>query len=207
METHKQQVAYMHGGTVFASYDAYLDYLRTREVSLDRMRAKRDWKDNLQTVLGYAFDVLAPRMPNGSNAVYAEWELWFSRVLPLLSDGVILIGHSLGGVFLARYLSEHRSPIRITATLLAAAPYFDDVPGESLGAFVPPSDLSLFREQGGALFVYHSTDDPVVPYAHATAYARALPGATFRTCEGLGHFTVPSFPELEEDIRVLSRGA
>jgi hypothetical protein len=120
---------------------------------------------------------------------------------------VILIGHSLGGVFLARYLAEHISPVRIRATLLVAAPYREDDLDESLAGFVPPALLALLDQQGGSLYIYHSTDDPVVPYTHGELYARALPRATFRRCEGLGHFNVESFPILEDDLRSLARDA
>ncbi len=198
------QVLYIHGGVTFPTHDDYLTFLRTKELSLDRLRAERDWKDNLQDTLGPTYDVLAPRMPNGTNAVYTEWELVLSRILPLLSDGVILIGHSLGAVFLARYLSEHVSPIQIRATMLVAGPFQESDLGESLNDFLPPTDFSLLDTQGGGLFIYHSTDDPVVPYTHGELYARALPRATFRSCEGMGHFNTASFPTLEADVRSLA---
>ena len=195
---------YIHGGVTFPTYEKYLSFLRTTEIKIDRLRVMHDWKSNLPTVLGPDFDVLAPRMPNGTNAVYTEWELWFSRILPALSDDIILIGHSLGGVFLARYLSEHTSPVRIRATMLVAAPFCDDDPDESLNGFVPPADLSLLDSQG-ELFIYHSTDDPVVPFTHAEHYTKALPRATLRTCEGMGHFNIESFPVLEKDVRELQK--
>lgn len=199
----RQQVLYIHGGMTFPTHAAYLHFLRTKELTLDRLRVGHDWKDNLQSVLGEGYDVLAPRMPNGMNAQYPEWTLWFSRIVSLLNAGVILIGHSLGGVFLVRYLSEQVVPMRVKATMLVAAPYRDDVPEESLGDFLPPDDLSLFKDQGGSIFIYHSTDDPVVPFEHGISYARALPEATMRECQGRGHFNVESFPELEADIRML----
>jgi len=199
-----QQVVFIHGGITFPTYEEYLTFLRTKEITLDRLRATRYWKNRLQDTLGSEYDVLAPRMPNRTNAVYAEWELWFSRILPVLSDGVVLIGHSLGAVFLARYLSEHQSPVKIRTTMLVAAPYLDDDPEEPLNGFVPPADLSLLDTQGGDLFLYHSTDDPVVPYAHSELYAQTLPRATLRTCTGMGHFNVESFPAHEADIRALA---
>ncbi len=202
--TTPHQVLYIHGGVTFPTHEEYLTFLRTKEITLDRLRATRYWKERLQDTLGSAYDVLAPRMPNGTNAVYAEWELWFSRILPVLNDGLILIGHSLGGVFLARYLSEHQSLVKLRATMLVAAPFREGDLGESLNGFLPPSDLSLLDTQGGDLFIYHSTDDPVVPFTHGELYAKALPRATFRTCEGMGHFNVESFPALEADLRALA---
>lgn len=198
-----QQLLYIHGGTTFPSHEEYLAFLRTKTLTLDRLRSSRDWKSDLTETLGPSFDVFAPRMPNGMNAVYAEWELWFSRLLPLFDDGLILIGHSLGGVFLVRYLSEHELPVRIAATLLVAAPFQDTDLDESLGEFIPPQDLQMFEVHAGRIFLYHSTDDPVVPYTHVALYAHKLTNATVRTCENMGHFNTPSFPQLEADIRSL----
>lgn len=199
-----RQIVYVHGGTTFPSHEEYLSFLHTKTVTLDRLRPSRDWKSNLQETLGTSFDVFAPHMPNGTNAVYAEWELWFSRILPLLTDGVVLIGHSLGGVFLVRYLSEHEPPVRITATLLVAAPFRDSDLGESLGEFLPPKDFGNFRDRAGRVFLYHSTDDPVVPYTHLNLYARELPNATVRICENMGHCNTSAFPQLEDDLRTLT---
>ena len=47
-----QQVVYMHGGMTFPSHEAYLEHLCTKELTLDRLRVLRDWKDDLQSVLG-----------------------------------------------------------------------------------------------------------------------------------------------------------
>lgn len=199
-----QQVLYIHGGVTFPTQEEYLTFLRTVDIDLSRFHTSRDWKDTLQETLGVDYEVLAPRMPNGTNAVYTEWELWFSRILPLLSEHVILIGHSLGGVFLARYLSEHHSPVHIRATMLVASPFREDF-DEPLNDFVPPHDLSLLDSQGGDLFIYHSTDDPVVPYTHGKLYADALPHATFRTCENMRHFNTATFPALVEDVRDCAR--
>jgi len=35
-----QQIVYIHGGVTFPSYEEYLAYLRTEEMTLDRLRAK-----------------------------------------------------------------------------------------------------------------------------------------------------------------------
>ena len=102
----KQQVFVIHGGTAFDTYEEYISYLQKKEVSLEKLLG-RDWKLNLQDNLGSDYEVFLPKMPNAQNAVYKEWCIWFEKFLPLLDDGVILVGHSLGAVFLAKYLSEH----------------------------------------------------------------------------------------------------
>ncbi len=199
--TEPQQIMYVHGGMTFPTHEEYFDFLRHAEVSIERLRVTADWKDNLSATLGSGYDILAPRMPNGSNAQYAEWELYFSRIISLLSPGGILIGHSLGGVFLARYLAEHDIPCSVAATLLVAAPYDETDLDESLGGFVAPASFERFIAQAGQVYLYHSTDDSVVPYTHLAKYIHALPTAYVRTCTGMGHFNTATFPALEEDLR------
>ncbi len=85
--------------------------------------------------LGNKFDVLLPKMPNPSNAKYNEWKIIFNKISKLLEKNVILIGHSLGAIFLIKYLSENKFPKKILATLLISPPYDDDGMEESLGDF------------------------------------------------------------------------
>ncbi len=62
-------------------------------------------------------------MPNKTNAQFEEWKIWFEKFIPFLNDGVILVGHSLGGVFLAKYLSENKFPKKIGGVFLVSAVY------------------------------------------------------------------------------------
>lgn len=118
----KQQVFVIHGGTAFDTYEEYISYLQNKEVSLEKLQG-RDWKMNLQDTLGDGYEVYLVKMPNAFNAVYKEWCLWFEKFLPLLNDGVIFVGHSLGAVFLAKYLSEHEISIGYTS--------LDEIRGET----------------------------------------------------------------------------
>src|SRR3970282_1495679 len=100
----KRQVVVIGGEESFDSYKDYLAYLKNVEVSLDKFKPQKDWKDTLSNKLGKNYEVLVLRMPNKTNARYREWKIWFERVIPFLRNGVILICHSLGGMFLAKYL-------------------------------------------------------------------------------------------------------
>lgn len=197
----KQQVFVLHGGDAFETYEEYIEYLKQKEVSIERTRTL-DWKGNLATVLGDAYDVALPRMPNPMNARYAEWKIIFDKYVPLLDDDVIFIGHSLGGIFLAKYLSEETYPKHIKATLLVAAPY--NAPDSNPYVdFTITSDLSGLARQGGKIFLYHSTDDEVVPFSSLERYAQELPTATRRVFSDRQHFNQAEFPELVDDIRSL----
>lgn len=191
----KKQVVVIHGGDTFDTQDEYINFLKEFKIdSLDYFR-KRGWKKDLQSKLGDEYDVILPEMPNKFNAKYEEWKIWFDKLPPLLDDNIILVGHSMGGVFLAKYLAEDRLEKSIRGTFLIAAPFEGD--------FHLPQDIRLLAEQGGKIFLYHSKDDTQVPFNELTKYQKALPNATARIFDNRGHFNQEEFPELVEDIKGL----
>src|SRR3989338_3227398 len=199
----KQQIVVIHGGTTFDTYEEYISYLRNKEISLEKLRMQRDWKDTLAERLGENYEVLFPRMPNGTNARYEEWGIWFGRIIPLLNEDVILAGHSLGGIFLAKYLSENSFPKRIRATILIAAPFDDSDSEEKLTDFKLPDSLAKFAKQGGAIYLIQSRDDLMVPFGQLEKYKQALPEAKTLIFADTDHFKQETFPEVVELIRKL----
>ncbi|KKR31753.1 MAG: hypothetical protein UT65_C0018G0007 [Parcubacteria group bacterium GW2011_GWF2_39_8b] len=196
----KKQVVVIHGGDTFETYEKYLDFLCNYEIdSLDYFKHK-GWKSILQEKLGDDFEVIRPQMPNKINAKYLEWRIWFEKLVPLLNPEVILVGHSMGGIFLAKYLSENNFPKKILGTFLVSAPYDAETFEYTLVDFVLPADLKKFEEQGGKIYLYHSTDDDVVPFDNLEKYKKQLPSATARVFEDRGHFNQEDFPELVQDI-------
>ncbi len=199
----KRQVFLIGGGNTYDSYHDYLRDLKKKKLDFSRLTQKR-WKDSFARKVGTAFEVVQPRMPNSDNAKYAEWVISFRKLIPFMRDGVILIGHSLGGIFLAKYLASHRFPRRIKATILIAAPFTADDMDESLGDFTLPISLRRFARQGGDIFLYQSEDDPVVPASHVRLYQLALPSATARMFNKKGHFNQATFPELVLEVQLLN---
>jgi predicted alpha/beta hydrolase family esterase len=197
----QQQVVVIHGGKVFKEYRQYIISLRTREVTKEKFTPQKDWKDSLPKELGPEFEVFAPKMPNGNNAVYEEWKIWFERMTKFLQNGVILIGHSLGGIFLAKYLSENNFSKKIKAVFLVAAPCNDVCEGEFLTGFDLPASLENFSRQAKNIYLCFSVDDPVVSFAEADKYHKALPGSEVITFENRQHFSQEFFPELIELIK------
>jgi hypothetical protein len=199
----KNQIFIIHGGNAFSSYDDFLSDFQAKEASLEGLRSK-DWKQSLGDRLGENFDVLNPRMPNSQNAKYFEWKIWFEKLIPLMNESVILIGHSLGGIFLAKYLSEEGFSKRVRATIFIAAP-FSTPTQQPLGDFVLTEGLARITERGGETFFFHSTDDPVVPYSNMLSYETVLPRAYFKTFSGREHFCEETFPELEALLKDLTK--
>lgn len=200
----KQQVVIIGGGTSFDTYEDYISYLKHRELNIDKLKPRRDWKDSMADELGDDFEVLLPKMPNVTYARYQEWEIWLGRIIEFLRDDVILIGHSLGGIFLAKYLSVNTFPKKIMAAILIAAPFNDANSEESLAEFLPPSTLSKFANQCGEVYLVQSENDPVVPFEQVKMYKQALPEAKTIIFKDKGHFKQESFPELVKLLRELT---
>ena len=195
-----RQVIVVHGGETHASYDDYLAYLRTVPFDPFEERGK-SWRDLLPETLGEGFSVIAPKMPCKQNAKYAEWSIWFRRLVPFLEDGALLIGHSLGGVFLAKFLSEEELPVRIAGLFLVAAPFDEEDAPYSLADFSLTERVHTAAERCGRIYIYHSKDDPVVPFADAEKYARVFPEAAVRRLDGRGHFSDAEFSEIISDMK------
>jgi len=172
----KSQIFIIHGGTTFRRKKDYLNFLKTRPINVDE---KVRWTDGyLKKSLGSDFDIIKPRMPLQDNARYNEWKIYFERFLPHLRDGVILIGISLGGIFLAKYLSEHKFPHHILSVYLICPPFDDSIPGEDLvGGFRLKSNLSLLDTCSQNLYLMFSKDDEVVPVSHAEKFKGKLANA------------------------------
>ena len=198
----KPQIIFVHGGDVFADRKDLLEYLRSGRQLRDPLWTPEPRKHYHVTIANRFFDradIFLPEMPNKLDARYAEWEAWFDRYVPLLRDDVILIGSSLGGLFLAKYLSTRTLPVSVRLFVLIAAP-FNDESEYTLGDFRLPAELDGIARQAGQIRLYHSKDDPIVPFTELEKYARALSGAEATVFEDRGHFAIDDFPELSEKI-------
>ncbi len=200
----KKQIIVIHGGDTFETYKEYLSFLKNWKIDFTRYQSpKNDWKRNLGRAMRKNYEVILPDMPNKINAKYSEWKIWFEKFLPYIKPRSIFVGHSLGGIFLVKYLAENKFPKKITGVFLVAAPYDDKDSEYSLADFALPKSLSKFEKQAGKIFIYQSKDDPVVPFADFKKYRKNLKGAVGRTFANRGHFNQETFPELVKDIKSL----
>ncbi|MAG47212.1 hypothetical protein CL617_01285 [archaeon] len=208
MEDKKLQIFYIHGGMTLQGKEDYINFLKTREIKIEK-RIK--WSDEyLDKNLGEKFQIIKPRMPLQDYAQYEEWKIHFERHFPYLDDNIILIGESLGGIFLAKYLSENKFPKKILATYLVCPPFDNTLPDEELvGGFELKSDLSLLQENSKKLNFLFSRNDDVVPMSHVEKYRNKLKDANVVIYDNIeGHFSVSEFPEIiemiNEDLKSLS---
>lgn len=198
----KKQVLFVHGGNAYDTYEDFIAELQTFSVD-PYTTEKKKWRMSLKEDLGSGFEVLLPEMPNKQNAKYGEWKVWMDKYLPFLHDGVILVGHSLGGVFLVKYLSEETFPIYVKALYLISAPFFTLRSKEGGDFRFTIEKFATFTEKVKEIVIFHAKDDTVVPFSHAESYKAVFPDARFEPFAEGGHFVRESFPELTADIRVL----
>ncbi len=153
---------------------------------------------SLREALGANYEVVYPRIPNEGAPDYATWKLRISQELDALDGEIVLVGHSLGGYFLARYLGEEVGLTRsIIGVVLIAAPYPGGDENWVYEGFTLPEDLAAKFPRGAAVFLYHSRDDQTVPFAHMTLYGKEFSSATMRETQG-GH-------QLNDDLTVVAR--
>jgi predicted alpha/beta hydrolase family esterase len=201
----KIHILFIHGGMTFKNKKDYLNYLRNRTVHLERYIS---WSDEyLKKSLGKNFQVIKPVMPMKEDAKYEEWKITFERYLPLLNKKLILIGNSLGGIFLSKYLSENKLKRKPISTYLVCAPYDNSHSDEDLvGGFKLKSNISLLEKNSGKLTMLFSADDECVPPYHAEKYQEKLKNTKIIIYKSKnGHFCVPTFPEIikmiKEDVK------
>lgn len=157
---------------------------------------------HLRAGLGADATLLAPRMPSPDSPTYASWKQALDALIPTLPGEVVLMGHSLGGSVLLKYLSEEAFAPRIAGMVLIAMPYWG-MDGWEVDEYLLRKDFPTGLPVIGPVYLYHSEDDDVVSFEHVRYYAGKLPAATVRTPAGMGHVFAKPCPALVGDVRSL----
>ncbi len=201
MPKQKTQILYIHGGMTFKNKKNYLHWLKHREISIDK---KARWHDDyLEKKLGPNFQIIRPKMPLLENAKYSDWVIHFERYFPYLKNNAILIGASMGGMFLAKYLSENKFAKKLLSVYLVCPPFDNTLYGEDLvGGFKLTSNLSLLEKNCKKITLLFAKNDDVVPVSHAKKYAAKLKQANIVIYKHIpGHFKISEFPEIIKMIK------
>jgi predicted alpha/beta hydrolase family esterase len=194
----KQQIIHIHGGESWKSYNEYISFLKDKDFDPYKTNKNR-WNRNHYNFLNEAkYEVFRPDMPCSLNSKYFEWKIWFEKIFPFLKSDIILIGHSLGGVFLTKYLSENDFKFKIKQIHLVAPVY--NMNG-GIGDFILNTFPGKFMNNISEVHIYHSEDDTIVPISESEKYYEKLPKAKFHRFKNRGHFLGEDFPELFEIIK------
>lgn len=193
----RRQVCIIGGGRTYYSHNEFRIWLKELDLDYDRLFYGTDWKSWLAQQLT-DFDVLQPQMPNKLEADFQDWSTYFFKVEAFLSPEAILIGHSLGAIFLAKYLSS--GSVKKYRQIILVAPPYDDEAKESLASFKVESSVSALADVSDKIDLIFSRDDPVVDFAEVVKYRRDLPNARVHVFDDHGHFNQPEFLELLDII-------
>ena len=142
---------------------------------------------SLRDALGPSYDVRYPRMPLEDSAQYFDWTARIASALPPRGSEVVLVGHSVGGSVLLRYLCEGSVAASVTGLFVIAAPFWGADDFWEWDEARLPEDAAEKLAGVPRIFMYHSHDDEVVPFSHLALYAARLPQATIRPGDFGGH--------------------
>ena len=179
------RVIIIHGGQSYQNQEEYLQNLAQSEVRFNY--EKSGWNIYLKNQLLEYAEVLLPKMPCSDNAKYSEWKQVFEKLEISSSD--IVIGHSLGGIFLAKYFSENHKHIK---QIHLVAPDYAE------GDFVFHPELAHELEHNchNNLHLWQSEDDFALPITGGLKYREVLKNYKPHFFTQKGHFLTSNFPEL-----------
>lgn len=201
----KSLVLVIHGGE--SSGNRNDDKISIRPIIKSTFSTDRGnpiWTENLDKFLDLdKFEVFCPLFPNGNDMVYSERERFLDQVLRdpdfLEYQNLILVSHSLGTVFLQKYLCENNIEEKFGKKLIQL---------HFVACSVDSGDFKLSQNwenilnqvEASQIYLYYSTNDVKVEPDETILYKQKLGEASIQAFEHRGHFTSSDFPELVENI-------
>lgn len=155
---------------------------------------------SLKKALGTEYDVRYPRMPGESNPDMQTWKAKIAREFEALDGEVILVGHSVGGAALLKYLSEENVEKAIAGLFLLAAPSWDEE-NWNFDDLKLPRALAAKLSRIPQIFLYHNRDDEIVPFSHLALHAARLRRAILRESDRGGHQFGNNLANVASDIK------
>ncbi|MEO7909781.1 MAG: alpha/beta hydrolase [Roseiflexaceae bacterium] len=156
---------------------------------------------DLQQALGAAYDVRYPRMPNEEAPEYKLWKARIAEELATFDGKAMIVGHSLGGSIVLKYLTEEQIDTPIAGLFLLAAPYWNGGDADwQYDGFVLREGFASKLSNIPRICLYHSRDDDTVPFTHLALYAEKLPQATICEFDDRGHQFKSALSEVAADI-------
>lgn len=141
------------------------------------------------------YKVFVPKMPGGYFPKKEEWLEIIKSYNP--DESWVLIGHSLGGVAILRYLESAQKPVG--KVILISTP-FHQMDFEALnGFFNKEIDLEKLKSKVQKIELIYEKDDPVVPFDHGKRYAEKF-GCDLCAIDGYLHMHEIDLKLLEKMI-------
>lgn len=160
--------------------------------------------DALKHRLGNDYQIHYPKMPNEESPKYEAWADKIEQVLQSIPDPVIVLGHSLGGSVFLKYRTERKTNRKFPGIFLISSPFWGVQDWEDEKFQLAPGFENKL-DGISQFFIYHSEEDPYVPFEHHKIYKNHLTSATIRVFDNVGHEMVLAVPVMVKDIRSLSK--
>ena len=150
--------------------------------------------------------VFVPQFPSPPT-VSAKIEEWFAVLedyQQYIDSDTIIIGHSLGGVFLLRLLEKLGHPLKAACFVgspIGIRPILNYDRDQAFSSF--DFDWPKIKNQAQNFVVFHSDDDPYVSLENGQKLAENL-GVELSFIPGAGHFNKKAgylqFPQLRDEV-------
>ncbi|MEQ6119407.1 alpha/beta hydrolase [Reichenbachiella sp. MALMAid0571] len=147
------------------------------------------------------FEIHYPIIDDPEDPSYQKWKKLLSKEFENLDQPVMLIGHSLGGSMLLKYISEEKPNISISSLFLVATPHWGKN-GWDIDEFVLQENFEHKLGKIATVFLYHCKEDLIVPFKHLNFYKKVFPNAIVRILNGTDHAFSNGLPELVGDIKL-----
>jgi len=167
---------------------------------------EENWFPWLKTELeNHDIAVTVPEFPTPKGQSFDAWLEIMKPYQNAITPDTLLIGHSLGGLFLLRYLEQLEHPVAASIFVAASAGVKPIKFYEADAAFSDgfAFNWGVIRRVAGNVAVFHSDDDPYVSLGNGELIADKL-DADLAVIQHAGHFNASSgyisFPQLLESV-------
>jgi valyl-tRNA synthetase/predicted alpha/beta hydrolase family esterase/very-short-patch-repair endonuclease len=207
VNNHKEKinVVLIHGGEVWQDKEVYKNKIESGELNSFWYKSNYNSKKTYKTDLKYFcqennISFINPQMPNKTHADYTKWKWVFEQSKPFITSETVLVGHSLGSMFLTKYLSENE--IDCKAVFLVSGGLWSDSEKNIADFDISwglDNNYDHLKSLGNKVFIVHSKDDKVVDFQRSLDLKSNLPDANLVEFDGFGHLNV----ECEELLEII----
>jgi predicted alpha/beta hydrolase family esterase len=146
------------------------------------------------------FEILFPTIEKPNSPTYKKFKKMLGSAFNDITEPVTLVGHSLGGSTLLKYLSEEKPDISIDALFLVATPHWKS----NMKEFQLKENFQASLKNIPAIYLYHSKNDHDVPFESLKFYKNAFKTATVRELAGKEHTFSKGLPQLVSDLKYVA---
>jgi uncharacterized protein len=150
---------------------------------------------------------MVPAFPTPEGQSLDKWLEILNAEAGKLDDKTVLVGHSLGNLFILRVLERAKAPIKaafLVAALTNQALGIKDFDAINTTFYHGDLHWDRIRSNCGAFYNYHSDNDPYIPLARGQEVADNL-HTNLNIIKGAGHFNATAgytkFDRLLADIK------